>query len=101
MLDIRGVQFAILETDGTLSVFPYPGERPASASEAGVRVKGQFLPITIVEDGYLSKENLQKAGKDTLWLQKILQEKKASLAETFLLTVDGEDNVVFVGKEYP
>ena len=31
VLDIRTVQFAILETSGDLSVFPYPKEKPASA----------------------------------------------------------------------
>ena len=30
VLDISSVQFAILETNGNLSVFPYPKERPAS-----------------------------------------------------------------------
>ena len=39
VLDPRAVQFAILETNGNLSVFPYPKDRPASAAEVGIRVK--------------------------------------------------------------
>ena len=101
VLDIQTVQFAILETDGSLSVFPFPRERPASAKEAGIQVKKQYLPISIVEDGYVSRENLQKAGKDRLWLEKILQQHHASLQDTLLLTVDKSDHVVFLGKELP
>ena len=64
VLDLKSVRYAILETSGNLSVFPYPKERPATAREAGIPARKQHLPLTIISDGYLSKENLQKAGKD-------------------------------------
>ena len=38
VLDPKAVQYAILETDGSLSVFPYPKERPATAKEAGIPI---------------------------------------------------------------
>ena len=85
VLDVQTVQFAILETDGSLSVFPFPKERPASAKEAGIQVKKQYLPITIVEDGYVSKDNLSKAGKDQKWLETTLQQHKASQSCSHLL----------------
>ena len=99
VLDIRSVQYAILETDGNLSVFPYPKERPASAREAGIQVKKQSLPITIVEDGRLLEENLRLAGKDEVWLRKILAENIATREETFLLTVEDSGKTVFYRKE--
>ena len=99
VLDIRTVQYAILETDGNLSVFPYPKERPASAKDAGVQVKKQSLPITIIEDGYLSRDNLRISGKDENWLSRVLAEHTAAREETFLLTVDGTDRIVFLRKE--
>ena len=99
VLDIQTVQFAILETDGSLSVFPFPKERPATAREAGIQAKKQYLPITIVEDGYVSRENLRKAGKSRQWLDKVLQQHQAGLPDTLLLTVDSADHVVFLGKE--
>ena len=101
VLDIQEVQFAILETDGSLSVFPFSENRPASAREAGISVPAQYLPITIVEDGYVSEENLKKAGKDRPWLDGVLKQRQADRRETLLLTVDGADRVVFVRKEQP
>ena len=100
VLDIRTVQYAILETDGSLSVFPYPKERPASAKDAGIHPKQQFLPVTIIEDGYLSQENLKQAGKDETWLNQVLRENNAETKETLLLTVDAADKVLWLGKEY-
>ena len=60
LLDIATVQYAILETDGSLSVFPWP--------EKGT----QTLPISIIEDGHLFEKNLKTAGRDKKWVQKII-----------------------------
>ena len=100
VLDIRTVQYAILETDGNLSVFPYPKDRPASAKDAGIHPKQQFLPVTIIEDGYLSRDNLKRAGKDEKWLERVLKDNCAAAQDTLLLTVDAADKVVWLGKEY-
>ena len=99
VLDIQTVQFAILETDGSLSVFPYPAYTPATAKDAGIHPKRQYLPVTIIEDGYLSRENLEKAGKDRDWLTRVLREKGADQQDTLLLTVDAGDNILWLGKE--
>ena len=96
VLDVRSVQFAILETDGNLSVFPYPKERPASAKEAGIQAGKQYLPITIIEDGYLSRENLRKAGKNQGWVEKTCG---GDIRSILLLTVDKQDHVVLLRKE--
>ncbi len=100
ILDLSSVQYAILETDGQVSVFPYPKFSPASAKDASIKVKDKFLPVTVVEDGYLSKENLALAGKDETWLDSTLKANAAQLRDTLLLTVDGGGKVIWLGKEY-
>ena len=99
VLDLQSVQYAILETNGNLSVFPYPKEKPASARDAGIGVRKQQLPLTVISDGVLLKENLKKAGKDTRWVEKVLLQKGAGIRDTWLLTVDGSDRIVFYRKE--
>ncbi len=99
VLDLGAVQYAILETNGNLSVFPYPAEKPASARDAGVQTKEQHFPITVISDGKILSENLQKAKKDTRWVQRVLREHQAQLCDTWLLTVDGADHIYFCRKE--
>ncbi len=99
VLDITAVQYAIMETDGILSVFPYPEQRPATTKEAGVNPDKQFMPLTIISDGVLMRENLKKAGKDTKWLDMTLKKQKTSLKSTWYLSVDGQDKVVFYPRE--
>ena len=99
ILDLRSVQYAILETNGNLSVFPYPKEMPASAKDAGITASQQYLPITIIEDGQLLEENLRIARRDKKWVQQVLDEHRASLKQTWLLTVDKKGHVIWMPKE--
>ena len=99
VLDVQTVQYAILETNGNLSVFPFPKEMPPSAKDLGVTPKDRFLPVTIIEDGFLFRENLREAGKDEAWVHKVLGEYRAGIAGTWLLTVDKSGHVVWLGKE--
>ena len=84
VLDIRTVQYAILETDGSLSVFLWAGK--------------ELLPVTIISDGTLLKENLQVAGKDKSWVDRVLKQRGAEIGDTLLLTVDRSDRIVFYSK---
>ena len=99
VLDLKAVQYAILETNGNLSVFPYPKEKPASAKDAGIPVGKQSLPITVVSDGVLLEHNLSVAKKNRAWVDRVLQERDATVSQTWLLTVDGQDKILFYPKE--
>ena len=99
ILDLQTVQYAILETNGNLSVFPFAKDLPAAAKDAGIVASQQFLPITIVSNGRLIVENLALADKDAAWVQKTLAAHNAPLEDTWLLTVDPEDHVLFYRKE--
>ena len=99
VLDPATVQYAILETGGNLSVFPFSQERPATAKEAGIPTPEQKLPITIISDGRLLEDNLKKAGKDQKWLQNVLSKEKTTQKGTFLLTVDENNDIRLYKKE--
>ena len=99
VLDVRTVQYAILETNGNLSVFPYPAEVAPSAKDLQIHPKERYLPITIVSDGALLDENLALSGRDGDWLRKTLGDYRATVAGTWLLTVDKTGNILWLGKE--
>jgi uncharacterized membrane protein YcaP (DUF421 family) len=99
ILDLSTVQFAILETSGRVSVFPYPKDRPATAQEAGIAVQEQHLPITLISDGQLLPHNLRISGKDISWVEKTLKKKQSTVQDTLLLTVDQSGRVCWLPKE--
>ena len=99
VLDITTVQYAILETNGELSVFLWPKHQPPSAQELGVQGDDQSLPVTIIEDGSLLEKNLPIAGKDKKWVERTLRKHKSTVEDTFLLTIDSSGKVIFIPKE--
>jgi uncharacterized membrane protein YcaP (DUF421 family) len=99
VLDLSTVQYAILETNGSISVFPYPKNAPASAKDAGVQASAQYMPVAVVSDGKVLSANLTAAGKNRAWLSSTLNRYHANVENTWLLTVDGADKVVYIPKE--
>ena len=99
VLDVRTVQYAILETNGNLSVFPYPAEVAPSAKDLKVHPQERYLPVTVISDGSLLEENLALTGRDREWLRKTLGDYRATVSGTWLLTVDKTGHVLWLGKE--
>lgn len=99
VLDLSTVQYAILETSGDLSVFLFPEHRPASAGEAKVNTQPQGLPVSIIEEGKLLKQNLSHAQKDLAWVQNVLNNQKSTIKDTFLLTVDENGQTLWLPME--
>lgn len=99
VLDLQSVQYAILETNGQVSVLPYPKDLPATARDAGIQARPQSLPVTLVSDGRVMEENLRLSGYDRAWLGRELRKRECTLKQTCLLTVDGLGKVYFVRKE--
>ena len=61
--------------------------------------QGPVQEKAIVSDGELLEQNLTIAKKDKRWLKRVLEENRAQLQDTWLLTVDGANHVTFFRKE--
>ena len=99
VMDITQVQYAILETNGSLSVFLYSDHEPASAREAGIRTEPRKLPTTLILDGFLFREDLRRMGKDESWLQKALSDRKLRKKDVLLMTLDDDGTITVLPKK--
>ena len=98
--DLSAVRYAILETNGRLSVLPFAGERPPTARELGVRARESGLPRVVVSDGRVLEENLRALGKDRTWLREELGRRGCrGPGEGFLLLADGTGQIFLTKKE--
>ncbi len=98
--DLADVQYAILETNGQLSVLPYARRKPPAAEDVDVPVPDSGLPIVLINDGRLLSHNLKKSGLNETWLNKRLAEHKLhSVKQVYLMTVDEQHQTCLVPKE--
>ncbi len=98
--DLTTVRYAILETNGQLTVLLKAAEAPLTAGQAGLRPKESGLPVWIVSDGRLMAENLRRRGLDEAWLDRELRRRHVKhIKEVFALSVDEQGQVYFAKKE--
>ncbi len=91
---IADVEYAILETNGDMSVIPKPGKDAATKEDLGVPVGAEGLPMVLIADGTLYKENLLRSSltEETLKNQ-FAAYGISDYAEIFLCFVD-ENSVI-------
>ena len=99
-LDISAVEYAVLETDGRLSVIPYPSESPVKPSQLKIETEDKGYPVVVISDGHVIESNLRLVGRDRNWLKKRLAALCVKDAEqVFLMTVNSAGQVYFAPKE--
>ena len=98
--DFQSVKFAVLETNGRLSVLPYAAEKPVTAAQMGLTPEETGLPVILISDGRLLSHNLKGRGYEEVWLQKQLATHGVERPDqVFLMTVDEGGNTYCVPKE--
>ena len=98
--DLSTVKYAILETNGQLSVLPFANQLPATAQQMGLAPDDVDLPVVIINDGRIIHRNLKLRGLNEEWLNKRLAEHRVKRTQdVYLLTVDGCNRVYFAAKE--
>lgn len=91
--NINDVSYAILETDGQLSILPKPSYNDIPKKEYN------HLPTSLILDGVVMKENLSMVNKNMHWLSGVLNAHHIkSVDEVLLLVLDGYDKV-FIQKK--
>lgn len=99
VFDYTQVAYAILETDGELTVMLYSEFQNASKKDVGAKPSPVGLYYNVITDGVLLRDNLKLAGFDDAWLKRELQERKCSKKGIFLLAVNRQGTVQCIMRE--
>ncbi len=92
--DLQTVKYAILETNGKLSVLPRAQDRPPTAKQLKVTVQEGGLPLVVISDGHVLEHNLKALGHDRPWLDSQLSRRGCKDAgEVFLMLVNEQDSI--------
>ena len=98
--DISSVEYAVLETDGRLSVIPYPSEAPVTPAQLKIEAEDKGYPVVVISDGHVIQSNLRLVGRDMNWLKQRLAALGVKDAESvFLMTVNSAGQDYYTIKE--
>jgi uncharacterized membrane protein YcaP (DUF421 family) len=71
---IRELEYAVLETDGTVSILKKAPFETPTKKDLQVNLEQVNLPVTFISDGKVIKDNLLEAGFNMTWLEQQLKQ---------------------------
>ncbi|CUU48619.1 YetF domain-containing protein [Clostridium beijerinckii] len=72
---LADVEFAIMETDGQLSVLPKADKKPLTPAQMNIKTTSEGLMKDVIIDGNIMNENLKSTGMDENWLNSELKKQ--------------------------
>ena len=100
VFDPRDVSYAVVETNGSLSVALRPEREPDTLSDLALKVQHSQATIPFVLDGQVLDDNLRWCGKDHAWLERTAQ-ANTLLVEEILLLIGNDTEDYFLLKKEP
>ncbi len=93
---ISDIAYAIIETNGNLCVLKKANVEPVTREDMKVKVSQSALPVNIIMDGCLMKENIKMVGIDDEFIQKCIEKAKIKKVKDVLLMTLDNNGEVFV-----
>ncbi|PAF23167.1 DUF421 domain-containing protein [Terribacillus saccharophilus] len=91
VFDVRDVETAIVEPNGTLSVLKKPNKLPATREDLKLQQHPSAIAFPVISDGYIHNDTLTHFNLDEEWLRKQLAEQN----------IIGMNQVFFASMSHP
>jgi uncharacterized membrane protein YcaP (DUF421 family) len=99
IFDINEVQFAVVETTGSVSVYQKYDYRPVTNSDMNIKKTTVSPPALIVDNGKLVKEALDRIQLGQDWLFSILNQERIDIKDIFIMTAASDGKYFLIKKE--
>lgn len=99
VFSLDDVEFAIIETNGQMSIMKKPNKQQVDASMLGLNPLPQELETVVISDGEISESSLSLCNLSKKWLKNVLDKKHLNLKDIFIMTADCNENFNIIKKE--
>jgi uncharacterized membrane protein YcaP (DUF421 family) len=96
--DISAIEYAIFETNGSLSVIPKPDQRSLTPKDIKKEISYKGLPFLLVCDGEINLSALHICNKTETWLKKQLHKQDIPDVKDVFLAGLSEEGEFFAQK---
>ena len=87
-LDPAQVGTAIVEANGGISAFANSRSRPPSTEEMKIPTGREGMPLMLILEGRVQRDNLARSGKDAAWLKALLGARGIEAGDVLLASLD-------------
>lgn len=90
------ILYAIIETNGKISIIPKSANAPATAQDVGADNPPAQIPSIVISDGKMMKSQIKEIGLDIKKLNKILNHLKINaVKDVIILSVDANGKIFY------
>lgn len=93
------VKYAILETNGKLSVLKKPEKETVTAEQMNIKKFDDEFEVVIISDGEIAEGSMNVCGITKSWLDKTLKKNGITAKEVFIMTANKEHSYNIIKKE--
>ena len=93
IINVFDVEYAILETNGQISVIEKPNKRNTIPEDFGINPEYEGLSYDLVIDGKIMNDNLKILKKNYNWLETEILKFGYKPEEALLVTIDGKGQI--------
>lgn len=97
--NVQDIAYAIVETNGKLSVMPKPEKQPANASMVNKVQKSGGLSCIVVNDGNYNNEGMTECGITKEEIDEYIKNQGLKLKNILLMTANEKKEFVHIKKE--
>ena len=99
VFNIEDVEYAIVETNGTLSVLLKPEKRNSTPKNYDKPEKDTGLPCAVIIDGKIIETNFEDCGITSEEIKRKIKQEKLKQKDILLMTVDKSKNYYIITKK--
>lgn len=99
VFDISQVAYAIVETNGTMSVVKKFQSQNVTPKMLKLENQQTIIPMVIISDGKVVEDNLKEIGLTRKWLFDKLKKENLSADNIFIMTADNNEKTFIALKE--
>ncbi len=99
VFDINDVKFAIVETNGQLSVMLKDSKQPITPEALEAEAQSKGLQCMVINDGKILRKSFRDCNMDDQKLRNILKKRKIQLKEILFMLADSKGNYTIIKKE--
>lgn len=99
IFDLSQIQYAIVETNGTVSILPYEKDSPATPTQLKLTLAPREVPVVVISDGMVLEDGLRGASMSRKQLNRILEKEQVSVRDVFLFSADKSHRYTLIQKE--
>ncbi len=96
---LADVKYAILETNGKLSVLKKPQKESVTAEQMKITEYSDDFEVVIISDGEIAEGSMSIFGITQSWVNKTLKKNRVEVKDVFIMTVNSERSYNIIKKE--